>query len=165
MQQYAFLGTLFSVLFIGATASAHDYNIGNLTIHHPYAVETFESAKTGAGYLSVTNDGETPDRLIEVRSSYPRTTLHQTRMQNGVARMEHVADLEIAPGETVTLEPGGMHIMFMGIDGRPFEIDEKVPATLVFEVAGEIEVLLSVQEREAADSMEDHAEHDRDPDK
>lgn len=159
MRGHVFLGALCVVLCAGATASGHEYGIGDLKVGHPYAIETPAGARTGAGYLSVTNEGEAPDYLIDVRSDYPRTMLHRTTMRDGVARMEHVSALEIPPGGTVTLEPGGMHVMFMGIEGDPFDLDDKVPATLVFESAGEIEVLFAVQKRGTPDAMTDHGDH------
>jgi copper(I)-binding protein len=57
--------------------------------------------------------------------------------------------LEIPPGATVELKPGGFHIMFMGLKA-PFAKDTKVPLTLVFEKAGSIDVELPVAAMGAA---------------
>jgi copper(I)-binding protein len=52
--------------------------------------------------------------------------------------MRPLADgVEIAPGETVTLKPGGLHIMLMKLTG-PIKKGDAVPITLTFEKAGEI---------------------------
>jgi copper(I)-binding protein len=74
--------------------------------------------------------------------------------------MGEVEALEIPPGETVRLAPGGMHVMFMGLDA-PLTADGSVPATLVFETAGEIEVEFRVEPRDAAaEPMDDmHMDH------
>ena len=60
-------------------------------------------------------------------------------------RHDHELDgpLEIKPGETVTLAPGGMHLMMMGLK-EPLKQGEKVPLTLVFEKAGKIDVELVI---------------------
>ncbi|MDP5359854.1 MAG: copper chaperone PCu(A)C, partial [Paracoccaceae bacterium] len=57
----------------------------------------------------------------------------------------------------VQLAPGGLHVMFMGLGGDPFEVGETFPATLVFEKAGEVEVVFYVEER-TAEAM-DHSGH------
>ena len=55
-----------------APAGAHEFKLGALTIGHPYAFATPPTAPTAAGYLSITNAGTEPDRLIEVRRTSPR---------------------------------------------------------------------------------------------
>lgn len=150
------LKSFLAVLLAAGAASAHDYSAGDLTIGHPYALETPATAKTGAGYLSITNSGPEPDRLVAIRTAFPRTEVHVTEVDaSGVARMREVEDVEIPPGATVTLEPGGMHAMFMGLDA-PLVADTSVPATLVFEKAGEVAVEFHVQPRDgAAHAMDD----------
>ena len=53
------------------------------------------------------------------------------------------AGLPIPAGETVTLQPGGFHLMFMGLN-QPLVEGEAVTVTLTFETAGEIDVVLPV---------------------
>ena len=66
------------------------------------------------------------------------------KMDGNVMRMRELdKGLEIPPGATVELKPGGFHIMFMGLKA-PFAKDAKVPLTLVFEKAGSIDVELPV---------------------
>jgi copper(I)-binding protein len=135
---------------LAGAARAHEYTVGDLEIGHPYALETPATAKSGAGYLTITNTGTTPDRLLAVRTAFPMTQVHETEVDaQGVARMGEVEALEIPPGDTVSLGPGGMHVMFMGLDA-PLTADGSVPATLVFETAGEIEVEFRVEPRDAA---------------
>lgn len=132
---------------LAGTAGAHDYKLGDLEIGHPYAIATPASAKSGAGYLSITNIGSQPDRLLAVKANFPMVVVHSTEVDAaGVARMTAVDGLEIAPGETVTLAPGGMHVMFMGLTA-PWAAGDEIDATLVFEKAGQIEVQFQVQPR------------------
>jgi copper(I)-binding protein len=135
---------------LAAAAGAHEYKLGDLTIGHPYAIETPATAKTGAGYLSISNAGSEPDRLIAVEADFPRVELHATETDaGGVARMRQVEAVEIAPGATVALEPRGTHVMFMGL-AAPLTAGGKVDATLVFERAGEIAVQFNVEPRTGA---------------
>ena len=137
---------------LGGEAVAQEVEAGDLAIADAYVLETAPGARSGAGYLTITNEGESADRLVEVRGDFPRVDVHATEMENDVARMVPVASLEIEPGQTVTMEPGGMHVMFMGIEA-PFAAGETVSATLVFETAGEVEVSFPVRTREEAGGM------------
>ncbi|MFN0114754.1 MAG: copper chaperone PCu(A)C [Paracoccaceae bacterium] len=152
----------FALTFAASTAAAHDYSSGGLAIHHPYAFATAPTAMTGAGYVkAITNNGPDADRLIAVKSGFPRTELHESTETDGVSSMAPVEAVEIPPGATVDLAPGGVHIMFMGLGGEPFREGAKVPVTLVFEKAGEVAVELAVEARRAGqtDAMQGMA-HD-----
>jgi copper(I)-binding protein len=135
-------------------ASAHEYAVGDLAVGHPYAAATAAGAKAGAGYFSVTNAGAEADRLLAVEADFPRVELHATEVDAaGVARMRPVEALEVPAGATVTLAPQGTHVMFMGL-GDPLEEGESVPATLVFERAGRIEVEFRVEARDGGEGGE-----------
>ncbi|MFN3211362.1 MAG: copper chaperone PCu(A)C [Roseovarius sp.] len=140
------------------TALAHDYTSGNLQIIHPFAFETHQVAKTGAGFMTITNTGGSGDTLLEIRSDFPKVEIHTTEETEGVARMIHVETLPIPAGETVELAPGGYHVMFMGLDA-PFEEGQKIPATLVFRNAGEVEVTFNVEPRPESGEGMDHSSH------
>jgi copper(I)-binding protein len=142
---------LLAFQLLAAPAVAHDVAAAGLKIGHPYAIETPPGAMSGAGYLTIVNEGAAPDRLVAVRADFPQVTLHRTEIgADGVARMRPAEGIAIAPGETVTFAPGGSHVMFMGLEGDPFEVGEVIPATLVFEKAGEVAVEFWVQPRGAA---------------
>lgn len=134
-----------------ATAEAHEFKAGTLTIGHPYAFETPATAKSAAGYFSVTNAGTAPDRLVAVETDGSKAEVHATETDtSGVTRMTAVDGLEIPPGATVTLEPRGLHVMFTGL-GAPWKAGDHVPATLVFETAGAVPVVFNVQARKAGE--------------
>ncbi|WP_299563380.1 copper chaperone PCu(A)C [uncultured Sulfitobacter sp.] len=149
---------------LGTTAAfAHDYTVGSITIAHPMAFETAKSASVGGGYMTLTNSGDTPDTLRDIRSdTVPMIQLHKSETDaNGVARMFHLEDgIPLPAGETVTLEPGGLHVMFMGLDGDPLEDGEEVKATLVFENAGEVDVIFNVEPRRGGMDHSNHSKSD-----
>lgn len=67
-----------------------------------------------AGYLSLTNNTSEVVRITRVVSEqYQSVELHESIVQDGVARMRSLPELAIAAGETVTLAPGGKHLMLM----------------------------------------------------
>ena len=155
-------------LVASATAAfAHGYKLGDISVHHPYAIETPKMVKSGGGYMTITNNGKEDDALIAVKADFPQVMLHKTVIKDGVATMPHMHKVELKAGETVTFEPGSLHVMFMGLGGDPFEVGEKIPATLVFEKAGALDVVFNVQARKGKkETMSmDHSGHDHDMDK
>ncbi|HYC64586.1 MAG TPA: copper chaperone PCu(A)C [Reyranellaceae bacterium] len=137
----------FALLLLAALpAAAHDYTLGSLHIVHPWTRATPPSAKAGGGYVTVTNKGAAADRLIAARSAAAdQVEIHEMKMEGSVMRMRELEKgLEVPAGATVTLMPGGYHIMFMGLRA-PFQKDGRVPVTLVFEKAGAIDVEFMVE--------------------
>jgi copper(I)-binding protein len=139
------VGTLAALLFT-APALAHEFNVGPLHIGHPWSRATPKGAQVGGGYLSITNNGTTSDRLVGGSTPVAKAfELHQMSNENGVMKMRAVeGGLEIKPGETVTLKPGGYHIMFVGLS-KPLTEGERVSATLEFAKAGKVQVEFAVE--------------------
>jgi copper(I)-binding protein len=135
----------FAAAMIGqARAQAEEgrtYTLGALVITAPWARATPAGASVGGAYLKITNRGTTPDRLIG--GSLPTAAaleVHEVTLTGGVAKMRRLADgLEIKPGETVELKPGGYHIMFVGLK-EPLRQGESITGTLQFAKAGSVEV-------------------------
>lgn len=98
---------------------------------------------TGVGYLAVTNRGKAPDTLLSATSPLATSVeLHQSSMTGGVMRMRPVTSgIALAPGQTVTLAPGGYHLMLKGLK-RAIGPGERAPVTLVFKSAGKMQVEL-----------------------
>src|SRR5215475_3878006 len=121
-------------------ASAGDYKAGSLDISDPWSRATPKGSSVAAGYMKITNSGSAPDRLISGSSDVAsKFQVHEMKMENGVAKMRPVKGLEIKPGETVELKPGGLHVMFVGLK-KPLSAGEHFKATLVFEKAGPVNV-------------------------
>jgi copper(I)-binding protein len=70
--------------------------------------------------------------------------IHTTFRDGDVMRMRPVAAIEVPAKGAVTLAPGGMHVMLMGLT-KPLAIGEAVPLTLTFERAGAVTVQAMVQ--------------------
>ena len=128
-------------------ASAQQVKIGDLVLDHAWARATPGGAKVGGGYLTIENKGVTPDKLIGGSSpAAGKIEVHEMAMNNGVATMRPVkGGLSIPPGQSVTLAPGGYHIMMMELKA-PLKKGDKVPVTLAFEKAGQVNVTLDIQD-------------------
>ncbi|MEG9883184.1 MAG: copper chaperone PCu(A)C [Hyphomicrobiales bacterium] len=131
--------------FSGVNAFAHHYSVGKLKITHPWARSTSTGAKNGAAFMSITNTGSQPDRLIGASSPVAKVVqIHTMSMENGVMKMRHLTDgLEIAPGQTVVLKPGSFHVMLMGLK-KPLKKGDEVPVFLNFEKTAGIGVMVKV---------------------
>lgn len=127
-------------------AAAHDYTFGDLEIIHPRAFETAATAKAGGGYVTIANNGDTDDTLIGVKADFPKVQIHESYEEDGVHKMQHVESIAVPAGDIVELAPGGYHVMFMGLS-EPFTVGQDVPVTLVFEKAGEVEVMFMIEAR------------------
>jgi periplasmic copper chaperone A len=127
-------------------------------------------ARSGAGYLVLTNRGEAEDRLVAADSpAAQRVEFHTHRLENGIARMVEVEDFPLPPGDSVALAQGGDHLMFMGLT-EAWDPGTGVPVRLVFERAGPLEVVLPVAAgpahghgRENGHRHGDHRDHADNP--
>ena len=133
--------------------------VGAIEITAPFTRATLPNAPVAGGFLTITNTGAEDDRLISVSVDFAKEgQIHEMAMEGDVMKMRQLADgLVIPAGETVTLEPGGSHLMFMGLT-RALTEGETVPVTLTFEKAGEITIDLPVAGA-AADAPAGHMGH------
>lgn len=136
-----------ALALMGSVAHAADYTAGSLHVRHPWSRATPNGAKVAAGYLTIDNQGSAPDRLLggsapEVAS---RIEVHQMSTEGGVMKMHPVeGGLEIKPGASVTLAPGGYHLMLMDLK-RPLAPGDEVKGALTFEHAGTVPIAFEVQ--------------------
>lgn len=137
-----------ALLWSGAmpVAHAHEVKAKGLKLEHPWIRATPAGVKVTAGYVEITNSGPAADRLIGTTlKGAGKGELHETVVTDGIARMRPLADgLTIAPGATLTLKPGGAHIMFLDLT-RTFEEDGYVDGTLEFETAGTLKIEFFVE--------------------
>lgn len=119
--------------------------VGALSISAAWTRATPPGANVAAGYLTITNNGSEPDRLVGGSAPFARDVqVHEMAVVDGMMRMGEIAGgLVVEPGATVTLEPGGNHVMFMGLTDAP-KAGATVPVTLRFEKAGEVTLELPV---------------------
>jgi len=132
---------LVAALLLPLPTLAHETKVGDLTIVHAHIPQPAETAQAAGGFMAIMNEGAEADRLIGVESDLAaKTELHESKVDaNGVGTMEHVDAIDIPAGGTVSLEHGGYHVMFMGLNG-PLAEGEMHKAVLIFEKAGRVEI-------------------------
>lgn len=101
-------------------------------------------AWTGAGFLTIRNEGAA-DRLVGASAGVSRKVeIHTHVMDGAVMRMRRVDAVPVAASATTTLKPGGDHLMFVGLHA-PLEEGGRFPVTLTFERAGAVTVTMEVR--------------------
>jgi copper(I)-binding protein len=127
-------------------AQAEDITAGSLKISAPWARATPKGASIGGGYMKITNTGDAPDRLIGGSTDVAnRFEFHEMKMDNGVMKMRLVTGgIDIKPGQTVELTPGGYHAMLVGLKHQ-LEQGQHFKATLEFAKAGKVDVDFAVE--------------------
>jgi periplasmic copper chaperone A len=131
--------------FITTSAMATDYKAGSLEIKGPWSRATPKGAHTAIGYMAIKNTGATSDRLIGGSVDVAdRFQLHTMTMEDGIAKMRDLSVIEIKPGQTLELKPGGSHAMFVNLK-RALSKGEHIKGTLIFERAGTVQIEYSVE--------------------
>ncbi len=117
------------------------WKIGDITITAPWTRATPKSAPVAGGFLKVTNNGKESDWLTGGSfTGAGRVEVHEMATIDGVMRMRQLGHgLEIKPGETVELKPGGFHLMFMELK-QPTVEGKPVRGALTFRKAGTLEI-------------------------
>lgn len=111
---------------------------GKVMVKNPWARASI--GKNGAAYVTVINPGKSADSLIGASAPVAkRVELHTHKNDNGIMRMRHVRSIPVPANGTVTLQPGGHHIMMMGLT-KKLKKGEIFPLTLTFENAGKVTV-------------------------
>ncbi len=98
-------------------------------------------SRPGAAYMTVRNTGDEAVTLTGLAT--PLATMpeiHETKTNaEGVSSMTPAGEITIEAGESVALEPGGLHVMLMKLQ-EPMTEGETFPLTLTFSDGGEVTV-------------------------
>lgn len=146
-----------ALLALSNVAQAHEYQVGELHIDHPWSRAMPPGVPNGAVYLVVHNRGATAERLLGADTpAAVKAELHEHVHQNGLMKMGKVeGGVVIAPGGELVLQPGGYHLMLFGLK-QPLEDGKRFPLTLHFEKAGDLLVEVAVQKEAPAAAATEH---------
>ena len=142
---------------LASVAQAQSVNAGSIKIENVWSRMPPAASKVAGGFMTLTNTGKEPDRLIGGSAAIATTfELHEMTVLDGVMKMRQLTQgLEIKPGETVILKPGSYHVMFMDLT-TPIQAGDRIKGTLIFEKAGKIDVEYTVGPMGAKEPGHDH---------
>lgn len=128
-------------------ATADEFRSGDLTVAQPYAFASIGRAGTGAVFLTITSAGAA-DALVGVESDdAARAELHTHIHADGRMKMRQVDGFDIPAKGQAMLQPGGNHIMLMGLN-KALQPGTRHALVLVFRDAGRVPVTFTVRHRE-----------------
>jgi copper(I)-binding protein len=100
--------------------------------------------------VRIQNSGATPDRLTGATAALAQEiTLHATHLDHGQRVMQDVSEIVIPADSVISLEPGAMHLMLIGLQ-RSLVQGQVFPLTLQFAEAGEVPVDVRVRRKQDA---------------
>ena len=131
-----------------------------VTVSKAWVRPTGPGQTVAGAYLDIT--AKQPARLVAARSPLsPDVQIHWMQMDGDVMRMREVAAIELPKNRTVSLKPGGYHLMLMKLK-KPIQAGETVPLTLVIETkrkrhSVKANALAQPQATEGSHDAHDHA--------
>ncbi|HSG16264.1 MAG TPA: copper chaperone PCu(A)C [Anaerolineae bacterium] len=145
MKRFALLLCLLIGLLLAAcTAGDQD----NVTVEEAWGRPSPKSAANAAFYMAINNSSREDDTLTKASLDIcGRTELHLSAIDDeGVMSMQQVQQIDIPAGESVVLEPGGLHVMCID---RQTELNsgDRLPITLSFAHAGEMAVEAEIRDQ------------------
>ena len=109
--------------------------------------------KNGAAYFTVLNKGKADIKLIGVTADVAvRVGLHTHKVDGDIMRMRPLENIVVPAGASVTLKPGGHHVMLMGLT-RKLKEGDAFPLTVLFKKAGKMQISVKVGKIGAAGPM------------
>ena len=135
-----------------AAAPAEEAGPSQIMVMEPFARA---SIPNGAVFLKLMNEGHNDDMLISAGSDIAEAVeLHESKMdEQGVMKMSPVPNIPLPAGDTVALQPGGLHIMLIGLK-EELAAGDRFSVTLNFEQAGSQTIEVEVKEGLAMGQME-----------
>ena len=139
------LGAIALILSSGWSLSQSRSDGDSVVITGAWTRATVSAMSVGGGYMTITNRGSAPDRLVSLSMPVAeRVEVHRTTIEDGMARMRPLTEgLVIPAGQLVELAPGGLHLMLVGLK-QPLQPGQPTPLTLTFERAETVTTTLNV---------------------
>jgi periplasmic copper chaperone A len=135
------------LLSLGSSVLAQnaESRLGKLVVANAWSPATPPVASVGVVYFWISNQGSRPDRLLALTSDAASAVeLHESRSVQGVVEMRQVSAVDCPPGVTVKSEPGGLHVMLVGLV-RPLVAGTMFTLKLQFRDAGSLTLQVPVK--------------------
>lgn len=147
---------IFILLHLCSSAYAHQ----QVSVHNAWVRSAPPGTDVLAAYLVLRNESEETKVLTSVSSSmFDRVEIHKTEMHEGMMKMIPQESLPVPAGGSVTLEPGGFHLMLIGPKSLPKE-GEEVDLILKFSNGHSQHIKAMVRaDQDTGEEMKGHDHH------
>jgi copper(I)-binding protein len=126
--------------------SAGQDDAPNIMVIEPWSRPSPVMAGNGAVYMTLKNEGGSADVLLGAETDVAEVVeLHESKMEGDVMKMSPVPGIQVPPGSSVKLEPGGMHVMLINLQ-QELTPGDKITLTLQFEKSGPMAIEAEVRE-------------------
>lgn len=139
------LKTLLLPAALAAVVLARPVVAADISVQDPFARASAGMAQAGAAFMTLKNTSAVNDQLVAASTPVSATAeLHNHIKEGDVVRMRQVPSIEVPAGGSVALQPGGLHVMLLGLK-QPLREGETFPLTLTFAHAGAVTVEVPVK--------------------
>lgn len=140
----AILAALVTAVPAWADGQMHGMHKSEVQVAAAWARATPGAARAGAAYLTLTNRGDRNRRIVGAESDAARRAeLHTHIMDGSIMRMRKLDGLDLPAGGKVVLQPGGHHVMLMGLRA-PLKEGDSFGITLLFANGEKVPVSVEV---------------------
>ena len=138
-------GALFAIAILAlALGAGIALAATGLRMEAPWARASLNGVRNGIVYGSIVNDGPDPVRLVGGSTPVAgRVEFHIHAMNGDIMTMKQLDSVDLKPGETAILKPGGLHIMLVDLK-QPLKAGESFPMTLTSASGASIAVQVKI---------------------
>lgn len=149
-----------SFVLLALLISCNAFAKSNLQINDAWIRATPPNSSVAGAFMRIENTGDSTDRLLSASSAGAQSIqFHQMSMQGELMQMRELKDgIDLPVQKTVTLQPGGMHMMLIGPKQALLE-GQKMTLTLTFAKAGKRDVVFTVLKGAPMADLDMHEHH------
>ena len=136
---------LISLFMLMSASAVADGAADAISVSGAYARAVPPGQPNSASFMTLANSSAQPVSLVEARSPAAKVVeLHTHTMEGGMMRMRQVEKIDIPANGEAKLQPGGDHVMLMGLE-QDLKPGAEINVTLIFADGSQKEVLAPVQ--------------------
>jgi len=160
MKKVLLASSLAAFMAAGVAVAHHGetpVQVGAMSVSHSWTEETSATAHSLSVFTTIDNFGDEADRLIAANTDFSEAGVFRAPVltDDGALQVVDVPAVEVAPGQTLTLEPGGIHIVLSDVQ-QAFVEGDHFHMELEFEKAGSMRVAVDVEHRHDREHDHDH---------
>ncbi len=152
-----YLASVAASLWLMPAPVCHAASVADaISVAGAYARAVPPGLPNSAAFMALHNGSDADHALVAAESPAAKIVeLHAHTMDGGMMRMRPVEQVALPAGRSVVLEPGGLHLMLIGLE-RTLVVGEQLPITLIFDDGSRVQVQVPVRPVEAGSGHSRH---------